>query len=669
MTSSIGSRSTTGRLNHTITVTQDTNIPPIYYERTIAKGQPTSRQFKIKEYWTEQDKSLIIPVQQVDSYQEYAAGCNIHDNKCFGHFCVTPRGTILLPQKLVSTLGIMSNQYAKMAENIFKRDSPSQEEEYRKNLRSLMLGKGGKMRGDMAGGTVDGSMRIVLSLCWQIPSNHLAVPKKLASNMRVLKISKDSETGIPYAYYTEDHVREKESTIINELSKDGKITAREEVSYEGDYHMGVRPPSLWAGNDQPQKIVLWDHECLGISPSNADEYHADHDGDEFQSYNLTDSESIQQCKDWKPLSEDKFEKAVRSLPLPDNCYKVKQMKDERRSDYIIRRKQYHNYLSLREKFMVHSTLSIKELQDGVKMPAIAKAARMKDAMADMLAQRLRSPSAVWEDAYSESIRGIKDIMAQRLNQGDLGDMSRQAKLAASCVKYKGQGRFEIKTSNASISIYDPALKDVDYDVQYPLGGNPCMRAVSAICQVAQQAALDSHRVSQEVSSNLDLVNNLIRGGDESLVIFQGIINRECTWKYVDKHRTYAIINNESIKDIAIKVIAAYNPVVLKEVKIMNGDIKEVSRNGILVICNYYGIQLSKLELYSLAELLCYKCSDSSQPATTKRGLLDRKMRWMTTIFANHFGLLANMQLRGITKRSINPETITESFAFCNFDYS
>ena len=658
MTSSVGSRSTVNKLNHTVNVTQDTNLPYIYYERTISKGQPTSKRFKIKEYYTEQSRNIIIPVLKVSSYQEYAAGCSLHNNRCLGHFCVTPRGTILLPQKLVSTLGIMSNQYAKMAEDIFKRDSANQEQEYRQKLRSLMLGKSGKMRGDMAGGTVDGSMRIVLSLCWEIPPNHLAVPRKLASNMRVLRVSKDPSTGIPLAYYIEDHVREEECEIVNTKDSTGRISAIEKVNFEGDYHMGVRPPSLWAGNDQPQKIVLWNHECLGISPSNAEEYHADHDGDEFQSYHLTESKSLEQCKLWKQLNEDKFEKAVRNLPLPDSCYGVPKDK----------RDKFFDYLGLRERYMVHSTLSIRELQDGVKLPAIAKSSRMKDSMADMLAHRLRNPNKVWEDIYDESIRGIKDIMAQRLNQGDLGDMSRQAKLAASCVKYKGQGRFEIKISNGTVSVFDPMLENVDHDIQYPLGGNPCIRAVSAICQVAQQAALDSHRVSQEVSSSLDLVNNLIKGGSESLVVFNGTINKRCTWKYMNGNETFAIIRNESVKDIATKIIAAYNPVVLKEVKIMDGNVKEVCRNGILVVCNYYNIKLSKLELYSLAELLCYKCSISSSPITTKDGLNDRKMRWMTTIFANHFGLLADMQKKGMTKYPISPETITESFAFGNFDY-
>lgn len=658
MTSSIGSRSTAGRLNHTINVTQDINLPPIYYERTLSKGQPTSKKFKIKQYYTEQDRNIIIPVQRVDSYQEYAAGCSLHDNRCLGHFCVTPRGTILLPQKLVSTLGIISNQYAKMAEDVFRRDTPGQEEEYRNKLRKLMLSKRGKMRGDMAGGTVDGSMRIVLSLCWEIPPNHLAIPRKLASNMKILRISKDPNTGLPLGYYVEDHVREKEYNIINKRDSAGKIVAEEILNHEGDYHMGVRPPSLWAGNDQPMKIVLWNHECVGISPSNAEEYHADHDGDEFQSYHLTEFESIQQCKNWKQLSKDKFQHAVKTLPLPYSSYGMSEDKKDK----------FFDYLGLREKYMVHSTVSIRELQDGVKMPAIAKSSRMKEAMADMLAFRLNNPDNVWENIYSESIRGIKDIMAQRLNQGDLGDMSRQAKLAASCVKYKGQGRFEIKVSNSTISVLDPALKDVDHDISYPLGGNPCVRAVSAICQVAQQAALDSHRVSQEVSSNLDLVNNLIRGGDESLVVFNGTIIQKCTWKYVKNNQTYAIINNEDIKSIAIKIIAAYNPIVLKEVKIMGGDIKEVCRNGILIVCKYYGIELSKLELYSLAELLCYRVSDSSFPITTKDGLADRKMRWMTTIFANHFGLLANIQMRGVTRHPIHPETITESFALCNFDY-
>lgn len=668
MTSSIGSRSTTKRLNHTINVTQDTNLPPIYYERTVAKGQSVTRPFKIKEYWTEQNRNIIIPVRQVNSYQEYAAGCDLHDNKCLGHFCVTPRGTILLPQKLVSTLGLMSNQYAKMAENIFKRDSPTQEEQYRQDLKNLMLGKGGKMRGDMAGGTVDGSARLVLQVCWKVPMNYIAVPKKVASNIRVLRISIDPKTKLPLGYYVEDQLREKESTIINKASSSGEIRAHEQVDFEGDYCVGVRPPSLWAGNVQPQGIMLWDHECIGINPVNAEEYHGDHDGDEFHGYHINEPQSISQCKEWKQLSKDKYEEAVRALPLPDSLYKVQQRTNESRADYIKRRESYQDYLGLREKFMVHSTLSIKELQDGVKMPAISKTARMKDAMANMLVERLKNPEKVWEDIYSDSIRGIKDIMAQRLNQGYLGDMSRQAKLAASCIKYKGQGHFEIKVSNGSILVHDPILESVDYDLKYPLGGNPCIRAVSAICQVAQQAALDSHRVSQEVSSTLDLVNNLITGGDESLVVFSGRINRECSWKYVRGNHTFAIINNESIKDLAIKVIAAYNPVVLKEVKMMNGNIKEVCRNGILTVCNYHNVQLSKLELYCLAELLCYKCSDSSLPITTKDGLRERKMRWMTTIFANHFGLLADMQRYGMTKTPIRPETITESFALCNFDF-
>lgn len=655
MASSTTSYSTKSKLSHNISVIEDQELPAIHYERTVSKGQPVHGHYKIDSYHTEPLKVQGIPVQKVSTYQEYIAGCTLHDN-CLGHFCITPRGTILLPQKLASTLGVMSNDFAKMAENVFGRDTSSQEEEYRSKLKSLMQGKSGKMRGDMPAGPVDGSMRMVLSLCWEMAPGYIAIPKVVAMNMRILRIPRDNITGLPLGYYVEDRIRELE-VKHNYILQNGQLFVEEEVLHEGDFHIGVRPPSLWAGNVQPLKVILWNHECLGISPSNADEYHADHDGDEFQTYHIATEEALDQCKSWKQLNECKFNKAVRSIELPFNCYKVSKDK----------RKKFFEYLGLREKFMVHSTLSIKELQDGIPLTQLSKAARIKEPMVNMMVERLRNPESVFGKYYSESQRGIKDVIAQRCRQGELGDMTRQAKLAASCVRYKEQGVFEIKTSSGSVTINDPQLEDVICDIKYPLGGNPCMRAVSAICQVAQQAALDSHRVSQEVSSSLDLVNNLIVGGDESLVVFEGNVSLECSWKYVQDEKTYVIALNDSIKALATRVVAAYSPEVLNEVKIMNGNMKQVCRNGIVLVCNYYKIELSKLELHALAELLCFRCELSPIPITTKKGIRGRDLRWMVTIFADHFGVLSKLQSRGLTRRSIKPETITEATAFCNFD--
>lgn len=155
------------RLDHTIHTTNSANLLPIQYTRTVAAGQPILNTFKVESYCTENTRGLLIPTQSVNSFQEYVAGCTIHE-RCLGHFCTTPRGAILLPQRLASTLGVMSNDYAKMAEALFNRDTASQELVYREKLRSLMLGKSGKMRGEMPSGPVDGSARLVISLCWEL---------------------------------------------------------------------------------------------------------------------------------------------------------------------------------------------------------------------------------------------------------------------------------------------------------------------------------------------------------------------------------------------------------------------------------------------------------------------------------------------------------------------
>jgi hypothetical protein len=87
-----------------------------------------------------------------------------------------------------------------------------------------------------------------------------------------------------------------------------------------------------------------------------------------------------------------------------------------------------------------------------------------------------------------------------------------------------------------------------------------------------------------------------------------------------------------------------------------------------MVCNYYDIKLSILELYSLTELLCYRCEDFIDPITTKKGLLRRDMRWIVVVFANHYGKLKDLQSQNKTDKAIRPQTITDAVALCNFDY-
>lgn len=610
-------------VDHRLNTVISNDLPATTYTRTVSPGQPISGSFRVESYATRSIRGHTIPVQSVDSYQDYIAGCKEHE-RCLGHFCVTPRGTVLLPQKLATTLGVMSNRYAKMVESVYTRDTFSQELDYRVKLRSMMLGKTGKMRGDMPAGAADTSGREVISICWDIPRLHFAIPRQVANNIKVLRVEKNAETGLYNKQYTEDHLREGDTVIV------------------------VRPPSLWAGNVQPMKVVLWEHECFGLHPSHASEYHADHDGDEMHITFVTLPKTLEQCSKWKPLTEDVFQAALNKVSLPTTSLSGD---DNRYST-----------------FMAHSTLSVKELMEGTKMPDTAKVSRVKENMAAMFVDRQRNPKKVYTDFCKESTRGIKDVMAQQLNQGSLGDMSRQARLAAACVNYAGNGNFYIRTSTQTVRSINQELIGVHPFVDLPLGGNSCMRAISSICSVAQQAALDSHRVSQSVAPKMDLISNLISGGSTSLVVFKSDYPRNCIWKMKKGDLFYTIVNNNSVKNKAIKVVAAYNPIVLTDVKLVGGDVRTVCKNGIRVVCNYYNIDLSVLELESITELLSYKPEVHPSPITTKEGLFQRNMRWMIVIFANHYGRLKRLQQKRLTERFVRPETITDATAFCNFDY-
>lgn len=622
-------------LAHKLQTVTVEDINPAYYTRVVSAGQEVVSCFKIESYRMVSAIRTPIPVKLINSYQEYMAGCTLHGERCLGSFCVTPRGTMLLPQKMASSMGVMSNDYAKMAEAVFNRDTPSQEITYREKLKTLMLGKKGAMRGNMPAGTVDGSAREVINNCWKLETMswnddndtlYFAIPRIVAQNMRVLRVGVDQDTGLPISTYVEDCV------------------------HEGDYMILVRAPSLWHGNVQPVKIVLWDHQCFGLSPSLCDDYHADFDGDEMQLYYVGTEQSIEECKKWKRITPNKFREAVTNLKLPKNIY-------EGDSDII-------------ERFMQHSTVSIKELMDGVTMPPIAKVARMKEDMANMIVSRMRNPNHVARSFLRESKRGIKDVMNQQLFQGIVGDMLRQASIAASCVIYKGDGVYHIMTANSRLEVLDPSIRYSNISEAYPLGGNSCMRAVRTICAKAQQAALDSHRVSTVEKPKLDLIKNMIAGDDLTMVALSGGTIRDSvmTYKSTEDNVTYCIADVNSIRPLVRRVVAAYNPKVLRAVELVGGDTLSVCKRGINIVCNYYGIRIDELELSSVAVLLCYGLDSSGLPTTTKKGMLDRSMRWLAVVFANHYGKNKTLYSGGYTKKYVKPETATEASAFCNFDY-
>lgn len=644
--SSSGKTDVVDRVNR-YTVLPTEELEPTYYKRTVSAGNPVSGSLRISEFMTTQADGYTLRVLPVSSYQEYISGCRLHGSECYGHYCITPGGHILLPQRLATTLGVMSNDYARMAENLFERDTKAQEVVYRERLRSLMLGKEGGMRGGLSGGTVDCSAREVISICWHLEAmsmeqgggkHFFAIPSPVARNIRVLKVGTDEETGLPIGVYVED------------------------CAHEGDHVLVHRPPTLWAGNVQPATLVTWDHACFGLQPSVAADFHADHDGDEMHLHFLSNEESKAECRVWKRLSGSPFIDAVDNLPHPSTAAVGR-----------------HGLLM---SFMQHSTVSMRELMEGVKLPPIAGVSRMKDMMTNMMAENMRNPLAVATAFPDECTRGVCDVMKQQISQGALGYMSRQGKLPATCAKYEGHGVFRIFTSTASVTVVDPSVRDITGDHLYPLGGNACMRAMCAICSKSQQSALDSHRVRRSLPNDeamrkkpgtaeslmgFDLIESFMSGSDPSLMVVSGEDVPDALWKYTPPGNiTYCFVRNAHVGRYARRIVATYSPVGIKAARFAGSDVLAICKRGILVVCKVHGVSLTELELSALAVLMCHEASSSHLPVTVRDGMPPRHLRWLPTLFNSHYGEMRQMQRAGLTNRYVKLDTIVEAVSHASF---
>jgi hypothetical protein len=113
-----------------------------------------------------------IPAMRVSDMSHYGFGCNVHDS-CFGHYCVTDDDTLLLPQELARQGVDNKNAFNSAASRVFASVS-SRQYKYYSELREMVLGKRGLLRGKAIPTPVEGSARMVIvrilgfsiRLCW-----------------------------------------------------------------------------------------------------------------------------------------------------------------------------------------------------------------------------------------------------------------------------------------------------------------------------------------------------------------------------------------------------------------------------------------------------------------------------------------------------------------------
>ncbi|KAF5863563.1 hypothetical protein ETB97_009807 [Aspergillus alliaceus] len=448
-----------------------------------------------------------VKLTRVKTLEEYEAGCPAHDD-CFGNMCRAPGGVVLVPQSLASSKGDTSNEYLKAAKLAFSGDG----EGYREALRTMNLKKTGHMRKDILGTTVSGSARLIIVPQVQFPEGTVALPRNIARLMRVPARARDPATG-------------KLTDAIGERCVE-----------DGDWAILVRPPSLTYFSTEPMRVRLWDIPTLGISPGEVGFWHGDFDGDEMHLYPVYEEESIEECERWQREGHKPFAREMQKL-------KSMGYKGDGRSSAF--------------PFIPMTNVTMSHIRDGGEMPEFSAGARMKKEHYKATGERFKID--IEKQCIRESIRGMSDVARQQLTQGRIGYMSRIAKIVAMCFSRR-DGNVVVQTSRGVKVLQEDAGDSY---------GCPALRGISAICSVAQQAALDSHRAGGESMASYDMISNMLTGGDDTVIVAEPGCHLLdlARWKSRKGSRFVAIVEREHVEVLGVDgVVGSYSPWVLSAVE-------------------------------------------------------------------------------------------------------
>jgi hypothetical protein len=591
---------------------------PVYVTRLIYAGAPVVGPARIKAIKVEKaPDDANIDTVRVPNFAHYESGCRTHAG-CFGHFCRTPNGILLPPQSLSMRTGEITTEYLKAAKFAFE----GRKTEYLSSLESTNFTKNGTMRSIMST-PVAGSARLIASPMWY-RREIVWVSKNLADKLKTCYIHVDDDDVIEPTY--------KERTLA-----------------EGDNVILTRPPPLNIWNTQPMTVRFWDHDCIGVHPETFTMFHGDYDGDEAHIIPLYHPISLLECKWWKVPSNEKFDEGRAE-------YAANNTVDWLDEDY------WH-----RCEFMNTTTVSSAQMFGDVKRAVYGNISRNKDSNLKAMHERFNTTDTE-RDFVSQSIRGMKDVCKQQLSQGLIGDMTRVAKVAAMCFTRPATGGLYVVTNSGSILLCDDGLSDP---------GVPSVRAIMSLCEVAQQAALDSHRVQESDMASHDFVSDVLLGRPvlepkgarlPTLVVFSddcplSIVNQSAPiWKYQAEGGIVVLCKQQSLtQQAASYVIGAYNPRVVSSVTDDKVKVQQICYMGLVVACNYYKLRLTTLELNDLSYVLSYKISLSTSPITTRQGILARSLPWIETIEGTDV-----TKLQGLKADWQEPFSSTSSMFASNF---
>lgn len=568
---------------HKTTIMEPINVTRFVHPGARVTGVARIRAVKVEKA----PANATLETVRVPNLLHYESGCRLHAD-CFGHYCVTPSGILLPPQSMSMRNGDIATEYTKAARFAFEGRAT----EYMSSLESTNFTKNGTMRSIMST-PVSGSARLIATPNWH-RRNEVWISKGLADKIKTCYID-TGEDGVVEPVY-------KERTLA-----------------EGDYAMLTRPPPLNIWNTQPMIIRFWNNDCIGVHPETFSAFHGDFDGDEAHIIPLYSAESIRECMSWEVPVNEKFEEGRREYARTH----TEEWIDE---DY------WH-----RCKFMNHTTVSSNQLFKSVLKVKYGNISRNKDSNLRAMHERFNDP-ATERDFVQQSIRGMKDVCKQQLSQGLIGDMTRVAKIAAMCFVRPQQGGLYVATRTGTQLLCDDGLTDA---------GVPAVRAIMSFCEVAQQAALDSHRVQESDMPSHDFVSDMLLckpvlepKGDKlpTVVVMKSSMPTQLLtrlkpiWRYTTGDSIVLLCKAQELdSDTYQYLTGAYNPIVLGKIKNCALTPQQLCFNGLSVVCNYYKLRLTRLELLDISYVLSFRVSRSIEPITTRAGLLARDLSWVETL--------------------------------------
>ena len=451
-----------------------TNTPPhvahtlsAMYKCTVRDAYRVGSEYVPGMGVSEYEMKPLSPVrlQVVDSLAQYMTPCALHTHGCIGHM-VKWRGVTLPPSSLV-VLEPTPNELGCAIQALFDTEDRAA---YHEALKVILNGKRGLFRDGCMSGKVVGSLRTVIVPAPGVPRGSLYLPRAACDKMTYPGIMSGSN-----------------------------VVQRMQIR-EGQWVIAVRPPTLYYSSIRPYRVCMWDKDVIGLPIDHCSDIHGDFDGDEMQVYPVCWQASLRECEGW-------VDAAVKP-PLHTHTGPM--------VDVIGHEGFMTGSDAVMGDWCRHTTRPLHHAPPHLTPAEIAMGTKAAQWNRYCITRRTQyDPEAM----YRQSVEGMTSVMLQQLPQGEIGGITRVAKVSASEVITTAHG---LRWGNEHMQVRGHTLDAL-----------PGVTGLAKVCARIQQRALDAHRGVAQGGVNvagilldgngLHHALSLVRGVDHAIVSHSGCV--------------------------------------------------------------------------------------------------------------------------------------------------